>query len=131
MTDNVVILLLLLLMLLLSILPNFLRVASLIEVIVVIVQLLIVLLLVASILVLSLKLGPPVRLRGSALLGHPVSRRFMVRVSQDTFTMPSLRRLLRGEVDLFPATVVNSFWFWRSICIERLAPFSLSRKSLV
>jgi len=130
--DNVMILLLLLMMLLLSILPNFLRVSPLFEVIVVVVHLLVVLLLMAtSTVVVRIKLGPPIRLWGSALLGHPMPRWFKLRVSRDTFTRPSLRRLLRGEVHLLSAAVVHSLRFRGSICIERLAPFSLSRKSLL
>ena len=137
MTDNVVILLLLLLLLLLlmlSILPNFLRVSPLFEVIAIVVHLLIVLLLMptCSTVVVRFKLGPAVRLRGSTLLGHPVSRWFRLRISRrDTFTRPSLRRLLRREVHLLSPTVVHSFWFRGSICIKRLASLGFSRKSLL
>ena len=136
MTNIVVVLMLLLLllvvvMLLLSVLPNLLRVPPLVVMIVVVVNLLVVLLLMPSVVVMRLKLGSSIRLRRPPLLRHSVPDWFLLRISQETFTLTSLGRVLWAEVQLLPATVVHSFRFWRSICIQRLAAFALAWKSLL
>ena len=137
MTNIVVVLMLLLLlllvvvMLLLRVLPNLLRVSPLVVMIVVVVNLLVVLLLMPSVVVMRLKLGSSIGLRRPPLLRHSVPRWFLLRISQETFTLTSLRRVLRSEVQLLSATVVHSFRFWGSICIQRLAAFALAWKSLL
>ena len=137
MTNIVVVLMLLLLlllvvvMLLLSVLPNLLRVSPLVVMIVVVVNLLVVLLLMPSVVVMRLKLGSSIRLRRPPLLRHSVPGWFLLRISQETFTLTSLGRVLWSEVQLLPATVVHSFRFWGSICIQRLAAFALAWKSLL
>ena len=137
MTNIVVVLMLLLLlllvvvMLLLSVLPNLLRVSPLVVMIVVVVNLLVVLLLMPSVVVMRLKLGSSIGLRRPPLLRHSVPRWFLLRISQETFTLTSLGRVLGSEVQLLSATVVHSFRFWGSICIKRLAAFALAWKSLL
>ena len=136
MTNIVVVLMLLLLllvvvMLLLSVLPNLLRVSPLVVMIVVVVNLLVVLLLMPSVVVMRLKLGSSIGLRRPPLLRHSVPGWFLLRISQETFTLTSLGRVLGSKVQLLSATVVHSFRFWGSICIQRLAAFALAWKSLL